>query len=641
MNTRNAQHVVLALVGAAGLLGCSASPTMNGAGPKVSSTVPAAMETNVSLSTTVSVEFSAAMEQSSVAVTLTPSTTLTNPTWNEESTVVTYELSAPLQPGVQYVLRVLGTDPSGNKLTGDTAFAFATANPPEMTAPALVSSTPMEAATNVATSATLALTFNEAIDKTSLQLTTLPSFDWGDQTWSTDGTTVTFASPPVALSMGTNYTVSIVATDLANNALPSPTLLTFSTAAAPDTMAPTVVSTSPSPGATNVTPNIKPSVTFSEAMQPGATASLQVSPDAGCTATLDSTGTTLTCERTGNLSINTLHSVTVLGTSAKDLAGNAMAADYTFTFTTGAAPDVMPPTLVSVTPAPNATGVSRASPITFSFNEPMDKVATQTAFALSAPTNKQLFFSWNDGGTSVSVRVDGGYAYGDQAVWGLSSNARDLAGNALSNPDGGTFRAIRSCQATVASTNDGTGARSQPLAGAATYAFKANTLTVGHYSANNNPSIVHRGLVQFDLNAGGTGCSTTAVTGSATAITAATMSLTQTGVTGTPFAPTSAAIDMEPIEIAKTMTVQDALYSIPRCMIRNCRVDLFSTSTAPQTRTIDMTSVTQAAFRNTKQLQLRLVNPEAEKLSSANYSTLAPGAAATNNARLSVTYEYP
>src|SRR5947209_12311002 len=53
----------------------------------------------------------------------------------------------------------------------------------------------------------------------------------------------------------------------------------------------------------------------------------------------------------------------------KDLAGNALASDFIWSFTT--LPDTIPPTVTSVTPASGATGIALTTAVTATFSDPM------------------------------------------------------------------------------------------------------------------------------------------------------------------------------------------------------------------------------------------------------------------------------
>ncbi|MEO5702490.1 MAG: ice-binding family protein, partial [Gammaproteobacteria bacterium] len=152
----------------------------------------------------------------------------------------------------------------------------------------------------------------------------------------------------------TTYTVTITtaATDLAGNALagnqgPLPGasnyVWTFTTGAGPDATPPTVTLVNPAEGATTVCTTRAISVTFSEPMDPltitDTTLTLQVtgpplgSPLTG-TVTYDVASQIATFTPSSTLLSNTNYTATVT-TGAKDIAGNALASDYVWTFTTG------------------------------------------------------------------------------------------------------------------------------------------------------------------------------------------------------------------------------------------------------------------------------------------------------------------
>jgi RHS repeat-associated protein len=119
---------------------------------------------------------------------------------------------------------------------------------------------------------------------------------------------------------------------------------TFTTAAAPDTTTPTVTSFSPAAGATNVNANANVSVTFSEAMDAasvnGSTVELRDPSNSLVSATVsyNTISFTATLNPTATLMAGTTYTARVRGGGTdprvKDLAGNALAADVTWTFTT-------------------------------------------------------------------------------------------------------------------------------------------------------------------------------------------------------------------------------------------------------------------------------------------------------------------
>ena len=106
-----------------------------------------------------------------------------------------------------------------------------------------------------------------------------------------------------------------------------------------DTTAPTVSSSSPTNSATNVAVNTAITATFSETMTASTVSTATFTLNNGVTGTVTYSGTTATFTPSSNLASNTTYTATITA-GVKDVAGNAMAAAYTWTFTTGTAPAV-------------------------------------------------------------------------------------------------------------------------------------------------------------------------------------------------------------------------------------------------------------------------------------------------------------
>ena len=125
----------------------------------------------------------------------------------------------------------------------------------------------------------------------------------------------------------------------------------------PDTSAPTVVATSPTSGATGVAPAAAVTASFSEAMDPatisGSTVTLarQGGPAVPAAVAYDPATKTATLTPGAGLEPGSGYTATVKGGAggAKDLAGNALAADATWSFTI--ATTAQPPALLPVGPS--------------------------------------------------------------------------------------------------------------------------------------------------------------------------------------------------------------------------------------------------------------------------------------------------
>jgi hypothetical protein len=139
-----------------------------------------------------------------------------------------------------------------------------------------------------------------------------------------------------------------------------------------DTIAPTVASRSPAPGATGVAVDTSVTATFSEAMDAAtittSTFELRNASNAVVTATVsyDGAARIATLRPASALAASSTYTATVRGGStdprAKDTAGNALAASVTWSFTTGSG---------STQPAcPCSAWSATTTPTTASFNDP-------------------------------------------------------------------------------------------------------------------------------------------------------------------------------------------------------------------------------------------------------------------------------
>lgn len=157
---------------------------------------------------------------------------------------------------------------------------------------------------------------------------------------------------------------------------------------------PTVIFTIPADGSTGVPINRKVSAAFSEPMSAATiTAGSFLLQGPGATVV---TASTITYDPTTRVALFTptggvlLNSTTYRGTitvGAKNPAGTALASNYIWTFTTGAAADVDAPVLLITAPVNTATNIPINQKITATFNEPMDPLTiTPASYTVTGPT---------------------------------------------------------------------------------------------------------------------------------------------------------------------------------------------------------------------------------------------------------------
>ncbi|MGA2180667.1 MAG: Ig-like domain-containing protein [Verrucomicrobiota bacterium] len=236
------------------------------------------------------------------------------------------------------------TDLDDNALATDFVWSFTTSASTDVTRPTVSSTIPADNATGVPINSQLAATFSKAMNPATITDTTF-TLQQGitpvTGTVNYASSTATFA-PATNLTTNTLYTATITtgATDLAGNALVSDFVWSFTTGASTDTTAPTVSSTIPTNNATGVAINQTVNATFSKAMDPATitTANFTVTGPGGTvtgTVAYVAASQIATFTPATNLAPGTTYTNTIT-TGVKDLAGNALASDFVWSFTTGA-----------------------------------------------------------------------------------------------------------------------------------------------------------------------------------------------------------------------------------------------------------------------------------------------------------------
>jgi hypothetical protein len=147
-------------------------------------------------------------------------------------------------------------------------------------------------------------------------------------------------------------------------------------ASATDNIPPTVSSVSPVSGATNVATGTSITAVFSEAMSAASvtTSTFQLKDAASnvIAATVSTSSNQITLTPLAPLAGSSVYTVTITGgvSGVKDLAGNALTTNYSWSFTT-AVVDITPPTITLVSPVNAATSVSVGTAVTATFSESM------------------------------------------------------------------------------------------------------------------------------------------------------------------------------------------------------------------------------------------------------------------------------
>jgi hypothetical protein len=308
----------------------------------------------------------------------------------------------------------------------------------------VTSVTPANGTANVAINQKLTATFSEPMNNATITAGTFTLT--GPFTTPVNGSviydipsrTATF-TPSGNLANNTTYTATIStgAMNPAGTALASPFVWSFSTALVPDTTAPLVSFTAPANNELGVLINRKIVATFNEAMDPATiiAANVSVTGPSGIVSgavTYAAGSNAMTFTPASSLATNSTYTVTIF-TGVKDLAGNAMAADYAWSFITADAPDTTGPRVSSTNPADLAVNVPLDKIISATFSEAMDPLTIITAnfMLLDGVTPVPGTVAYDVPGNIMTFTPLSPLAFSTTYTAQISTGATDLAGNSL------------------------------------------------------------------------------------------------------------------------------------------------------------------------------------------------------------------
>ena len=330
--------------------------------------------------------------------------------------------------------------------------------------PEVTSTSPANGATGVSTNGKIIAAFSIAMDPATIiaanvTVTSAPGATAvpGTVTYSTASSIVTFTPTAVGgLASVTTFTATITAAakSTAGVALAADYVWSFRTGSTPDTTPPRVASTTPASGSATVSNNQKITASFTEAMDPvtinGTTFTLSSSPGAvpvAGTVTYTGVGNTAIFTPTANLTGAVTYTATVTN-GVKDLAGNAMAANFVWSFKTGLTTDTTAPTITTLNPANSSSAVCNNKTINATFSEAMDPATLNTTtFSLKSTTAGASVVgtvsydaatniaSFKPNANLISTPATGYTA----TIKGGASGVKDLAGNALAADSVSTF----------------------------------------------------------------------------------------------------------------------------------------------------------------------------------------------------------
>jgi len=332
------------------------------------------------------------INETSFTVTGTSTVVAGTVTYSDADSTATFTASSKFGDNTTFTARVTTDvkDLMGNALQADYVWVFSTG---ATILPVVVTTSPLNLATNVALNKTITATFSVPMDQSTI---TSSSFTLKNGTSpvlglvSGLGNSVSFI-PTISLSPMTVYTVQITmgAKNMDGSSIVKDTTWTFTTGE----VAPTVLSTDPLNLAANVPLNKTVAATFSKAMDPAAISTTTFTVKTGTTNVLgvvNYSGTTATFNPTTDFLPNTTYTATIT-TGAKTSTGAALISDYVWTFSTG---DFTPVVIFT-------------DPANLDANVPLNKVVAATFSVTMNPlTISNSTFTVKVGATNVLGNVN-------------------------------------------------------------------------------------------------------------------------------------------------------------------------------------------------------------------------------------------
>lgn len=209
----------------------------------------------------------------------------------------------------------------------------------------------------------------------------------------------------------------------------------------PKVVVPAVVSSNPAENDVDVATNSSVQVTFNKEMNGetiSTTSFILKEGSNDVVGTVSYSNKTATFTPISNLKSGSVFTAT-LTKDVKDLGGNAIAADFNFSFTTGIVADITKPTVLSTNPTDNETNVARNKVISITFSEGMSAASfTSTSFVLvqgANPVTGSIEYSNKTARFIPDNILDASLSY----TATVTTDVKDMAGNALASTKAWTF----------------------------------------------------------------------------------------------------------------------------------------------------------------------------------------------------------
>jgi hypothetical protein len=306
----------------------------------------------------------------------------------------------------------------------------------EIGPPTVSETNPSDQATNVGVDTQITAKFSSSIDPVTVNDKTFIVVDKTGTVDYRDRTAIFTPSTPFERGRRYNVILTTGIKDLDGIPLRSNFTWAFETEGGPDTTAPEIAATVPRDRETDVSTISSIRVVFSEPIDPASIHQDTFFVNGGVAGTYsyDEPNRTAILIPSRPFPSSTVMTVTVTK-EVKDLAGNPLESDLTWSFTTASGTDRTPPRIVTKTPGENATNVSVNSNISMTFGEDIDPVSLQSHFILTGPFGEtvpvRLSYSVESRTATFDPEADLAFETRYQVL--VTSGVRDLSGNATSS----------------------------------------------------------------------------------------------------------------------------------------------------------------------------------------------------------------
>ena len=366
------------------LIGCTKDGQQDqpGTDPLIASviaeTIPANLSDAVVINPVVAVTFKSTGDLSGASLTLKSGTIPVEGTASISGTTFIFTPLVDLKPDTKYTATITTSKngSSGNNVK-EHSWSFTTGKKRDDNSLSFISVLPLNGVTSVAVDIKPSITFNKEMTSAITKLVTI-SLSRGTTPVSV---TITYTGKTATLIPNENLTANTVYTGMVvigksenddkNNSAKNFTWNFTTAGGGTDVTPPTVLSVVPVSSATGVATSIHPAVTFSEAMMSSTITTATFILQQGATpvtGTISYSGTTATFTPSSSLTASTVYTGTIT-TGAKDAAGNSIASNYTWSFTTAAtvvsfSTQVLPILQSKCMPCHGASSPSAGIPIT-------------------------------------------------------------------------------------------------------------------------------------------------------------------------------------------------------------------------------------------------------------------------------------